>query len=288
MRTTKKYSLQILVLCLLGILAIAPLTQANESEIIKSIIQSRQEIKPFDLPSTKIAGLDTEKAYDLQRKLSEQMANNGHAVIGFKAGLTSEPTQKKFKVDSPVFGPFFEGSRIQGDSLTIKVQEFVRPFLETEVAFIVGEKIDSPIDDEKQLKSKIKSVAAAIEVPDIRFRAMKGLIAPDIIVDAVGSAKFMLSKEFPADKIDLTKVSVKLSKDGSVINSGKAVDALGGQWKALKWLVNEALHNGWTIEPGYVLLTGALGKMLPAKPGDYKAEYTELGIIEFKVVAKAK
>ncbi len=288
MGISNTYLRSALILCLLAVLAIAPLAQADESEIIESIVQSRLQVKSFELPSTRMDGLDIKRAYELQKKLSDQMAKKGISVIGFKAGLTSEPTQKKFKVDSPVFGPFFKGANIQGDPLAVNVKEFVRPFLETEVAFIVGERIDSPINDVKDLKPKIKSVAAAIEVPDIRFSAMKGLIATDIITDAVGSARFILGKEFPADKVDLSKVSVKLRKDGSVINSGKAVDALGGQWIALKWLVNEALNNGWTIEPGHVLLTGALGKMLPAKPGEYKAEYSELGSIAFKVIAETE
>ena len=43
------------------------------------------------------------------------------------------------------------------------------------------------------------------------------------------------------------------------------------------------IEQGWTIEPGHILLTGALGKMVPGKTGKYIADYGPLGKIAFEI-----
>ena len=50
--------------------------------------------------------------------------------------------------------------------------------------------------------------------------------------------------------------------------------AMGDQWKALSWTLNNILKNGGEIKKGMVVITGSLGRMYPGKPGNYKAVYT--------------
>jgi 2-keto-4-pentenoate hydratase len=74
-----------------------------------------------------------------------------------------------------------------------------------------------------------------------------------------------------------------LKRNGEAINRGKGTDALGGQWKAALRLVNTMVKQGWKIEPGQIIITGALGRMVPGKPGNYIADYGPLGTITFKI-----
>ena len=74
-----------------------------------------------------------------------------------------------------------------------------------------------------------------------------------------------------------------MSRDGEVINEGSGSDILGDPWKAALWLVNNTLRQGWVLEPGHVLLTGGMGKMLPAIQGKYVADFNKLGRISFNV-----
>ena len=46
---------------------------------------------------------------------------------------------------------------------------------------------------------------------------------------------------------------------------------------------DQALGQGREIQPGYLILTGALGKITPAEPGDWTADFGELGKIEFSI-----
>ena len=81
----------------------------------------------------------------------------------------------------------------------------------------------------------------------------------------------------------LNQIVVTMSKDGQKVYEGAATDSLGDQWKALRWLINSRLRHGWKIEPGQVLITGALGQVLDGTPGVYRADYGKLGVIEFVI-----
>lgn len=255
---------------------------AGENEVIDSILSARTSVKTFPLPSTQISDLDLNKAYALQRALTERLVKSGDSISGFKAGLTSEAGQKRFGVDRPLLGPLFKSGELHpGASLELK--NFTRLFIEVEIGYLLGEKISEPVKDAESLKKKIKEVFPAVELPDLRFDDMKNLKGTDIVVDAVSSSKYIVGKRIPADKIDLSGVSVVLKLDGNEINKGQASDALGDQWKALLWLVNSAVEQGWTLEPGYIFITGALGNMLPGKPGKYEADWGSLGKISWTV-----
>ena len=110
---------------------------------------------------------------------------------------------------------------------------------------------------------------------------MKKLKAADIVADGVASAKYVVGESVPVEKIDVSTVAVKVTVAGNEVIAGKASDALGDQWKALLWLVNGVIDQGWTIEPDQILITGALGKMIPGKPGKYEGDFGPLGKLSF-------
>ena len=132
------------------------------------------------------------------------------------------------------------------------------------------------------LKSRIGAVLPAIELPDLNFGDLKGLKGVDLIAANVSATQFIVGEK--KDKaLDLDSVNVVLTHDGKAANQGRGADAMGSQWNAALWLVNTMVSKGWTIRPGNVLLTGALGNMIPGKPGQYMADFGELGIIEFEI-----
>ena len=47
--------------------------------------------------------------------------------------------------------------------------------------------------------------------------------------------------------------------------------------------LNSAVEQGYKVEPGHILITGALGKLVPGKPGKYVADYGDFGKISFEV-----
>jgi 2-keto-4-pentenoate hydratase len=269
-------------LLVLSLVFFAGYSWAGEDEIIKSVLEARASVRTIPLPSAQLPELTLEKAYALQRDLAKRIIATGDKVSGFKGGLTSEAGQKKFGVNQPLMGPLFKLGELGPDAV-VDQKSFTKLFIETEIGYVLGEKITEPVKDVDSLKKKVKEVFAAVELPDLRFGDMKSLKATDLVVDAVSCAKYIVGKRMPADQVDVAQVEAVLKLDGQEVNKGKASDALGDQWKALLWLVNSAVEQGWTLEPGYIFITGAMGSMLPGKPGKYEGDWGKLGTLAWTV-----
>ena len=205
------------------------------------------------------------------------------AISGYKAGLTSAAGQAKFKVDGPLHGVLFESGHINNGE-SIKLSDYYRLMIETEIGFVLKESISHPVESVTEVKSKIAHIVAVIELPDVRFENLKTVTGIDLIVNNVAAKAYIISEQtFSIDAFDLNQIQVRLRKDNTDVNSGKGSDASGDQWQALLWLINSSLQTGYEIKAGQLMITGALGNMVKAEPGTYQAVYSELGSIEFQI-----
>ena len=235
------------------------------------------------LSDTPLPSLSTEpklrtadNAYQIQALFFEKlMKQNDDSIVGFKAGLTAEPQMKRFGATTPAGAPLLKSGLIEaGDPLkAAPLKLFKGMMLETELAFKTAQTITEPVKDVKALKKLVASVHPAIEVPLLFFADMKKVDFFEIVASGIGSKIFLVGKPHSPAKIDPDAVKITLTHNGNLVNEGKGPDALGGQWEALLWLVNMMVKQGHRIEAGQYLLTGALGKMIPAQPGKYEADF---------------
>ncbi len=237
--------------------------------------------KPLPVFSTMMPELTALTAYEIQASYVKKRLSRDE-ITGFKAGLTNEKSQNRFRVTMPVSGVLF-ASGIRDANMRIDRQHSNQLMIETEIGFVVGKPIDKPVSNISKLKKRIRSVVAAIELPDLEFEDMSELKGVDIISGNVSAYAYILGESQKRKKINLSKVSLILSREGEIINSGSGSDLLGDPWEAALWLVNNTVSQGWSIQPGHILLAGAMGKMLPAKPGNYAADFDELGRITFVI-----
>ena len=251
----------------------------------EKVYLAASEGTPFPVLSAEYADMTDADSYAVQKAYALKRLE-GKRPAGFKAGLTTEATMKRFGASTPFAAPLFSEGAMDGsaESVVVDRASFGVLMLEAEIAFILGEPVDAPLKDEAELKAKIAAVAAAVELPDLSFMDMKLLKAVDINASAISSKAWILGKQIPlADAPDLNELVPAMTLDGAEVNRGKGSDALGDQWKALLWLVNKMVEEGWTMEKDDVLLTGALGNMIPGKPGDYVYSIEPLGTVRFVV-----
>lgn len=277
MQAMKKWSMVLFVLFVFT----ASTAVAQVVDLAEELLQAQQAGKPIPVLSIQHPEMDAAMAYQIQKAFVGKILAK-EKIAGFKAGLTTEGGQKKFGVDAPLAGVLFESGKLS-DSATIDHAAFHALMLETEIGFVIGSAITQPLKDVAELQTHIQAVMPAIEVPDLGFADMKQLKGLDIIAANVSARQFIVGQEKAIEGTDLNAVTVKLTLDGQEVNVGKGADALGDQWQAALWLVNTTIEHGWTLEPGQIIITGALGNMIPGKPGKYLADFGDFGQIAFEI-----
>ncbi len=268
------------VVFVLSVLA-ASCVRSNSSRWADVLVKAHDEGRPIPVLSAQYPEIDARSAYKIQEAYVARRLTR-ERIAGFKAGLTSEASQKRFGMAAPLAGVLFDSGKKQTGSVIDQLM-FGKLMMETEIGFLIGTSIAEPIDDVSELRDSVQAVMPVIELPDLGFADTNKLKAVDIIAANVTASQFIVGREQEVGDFDLNTVAVFLSLDGQNVNSGKGSDALGDQWQAALWLVNAVVEQGYRIEPGHILITGALGKMLPGKPGRYIADYGGFGQISFVV-----
>ncbi len=256
----------------------AALSADQPYQQVVSAYQQRQSMPQFGTPLT------VARAYQIQKQAVEHLLD-GAPAAGFKAGLTSVAGQEKFAVNHPVAGVLLAGSRLQpaAAGYRLALSRYNKLMLEIELGFEMAAAITEPLASVDELKRQLKAVYPVIELPDLGFADMSTLTASDIIANNVAARTVIVGAGQSPARVDVNTLAVKLFLNETLLLEGVGSDAMGDQWQALLWLVNRSIANGWTIEPGQILITGALGKMRVARPGRYTAEFAGLGRIDWVI-----
>ncbi len=250
----------------------------------KRITQAWVNSEPVPLLSERFGKeLTTEAAYRIQYNALHEVPLS-RAPEGFKAGLTSAAGQQQFGISEPIAGVLPGGSQLKKaeDGYHVKMRDYRKAIVEVEIGYRFNERIQYPLADVNALKAVVSEMMPVIELPDLSHAGGdKKFTGVDIIASNAGAKHFIAGPGRSPTVIDPNSVSVTLYRDGEVVTQGSGRDALGDQWQALLFLVNRSVASGWTIQPGQVLITGALGKAGPLQKGIYVADYDRLGRIEF-------
>ena len=225
--------------------------------------------------------LDLEQAYRLQNGYVKKLLA-GNQPYGFKAGLSSKQGQAKFNAPGPIAGTLI-APILPPSKRSISMQLYHRMMIEAELGFYFSATVDKPIDNIEQLQSMVRSVVPVIELPDLGFDNPEQLQLTDIVANNVAAKYWLLGAPRAIDALDINQTMITVTKDQSVILEAKANQVMEDQWQALLWLVNHTVANGWVTQPGQLLITGAIGNMMVAKPGDYQANFSGLGLVSFSI-----
>lgn len=241
---------------------------STPQRVVDEIVTSWREQRP--LPNIDET-LTIDSAYRVQTR-SVRTRLQGATPAGFKAGITSPAAQARFKTNGPVAGVLFtEGARKSADTLRLSERRGLH--IEVELAMRVGRTIDKQLADVAALREHIDGIAPALELPNIYYADMRALDVVDLIATNVSAENYILGDFVSPQERDPNSVAVRLACNDQEVMAGAARDALGDQWQAALFLVNTLQKQGWTFEPGQILLTGALGRAIPAAVGRCVASY---------------
>ena len=226
---------------------------------------------------------DIEGAYAIQAINTALWRDQGRRIVGRKIGLTSEVVQKQLGVDQPDFGVLFADMQIANGGVLPRGR-VIQPKAEAEIALILTEDLDSPETTPDDVLRVARGARAAIEIVDSRIADWKITFA-DTVADNGSSAFFVLGdEEHPPGGLDLLNCEMRLELDGTVVSSGTGAACLGHPLKAAAWLARTLAARGEPLGAGDVVLTGALGPMVPIAPGvRVSASIDGLGTVGFAV-----
>lgn len=210
---------------------------------------------------------NVEAAYAVQERLTETALAAGRRLIGRKIGLTAASVQRQLGVDQPDYGMLFDDMDVpNGDDIPFGT--LLQPKCEVEIAFILGGDLDGDGLTSADVISAVDWAVAAIEVVDSRIAGWDIRIA-DTVADNASSGRFVLGHEpRRLDQIDLIACGMALERRGEVVSSGAGVACLGSPLNAVLWLARTMARTGRPLRRGDVVLSGALGPMVAAAPGD--------------------
>jgi 2-keto-4-pentenoate hydratase len=222
---------------------------------------------------------DIAAAYVVQRLLTEDSVARGRQIVGHKIGLTSRAVQSQLGVDQPDSGVLFADMRM-ANGATVASEKLLQPKVETEIAFILADDLDGELS-ESRIRLAAGIAVPAIEIVDSRVHDWSIRIV-DTIADNGSSALFVLgSGAAAASDLDFASRTMRLTQDGVVVSTGRGSDCLGSPLNALRWLARTAQENGSPLRAGHIVLSGALGPMVPVRPGStYVAEIDGIGSVE--------
>ena len=192
--------------------------------------------------------------------------DEGVRIVGRKIGLTSPAVQAQLGVGQPDFGVLFDDMDVSALGV-VPSGRLLQPKAEAEIAFVLGSDLDRDFLDLAQVRSAVEYAVAAVEIVDSRIDAWDIRIT-DTVADNASSGLFVLGdRRVRLDDFDPKHVTMTLTANGVQASAGTGAACLGDPLEALLWLARTAQSLGDPLRAGQVILSGALGPMVPAPPG---------------------
>jgi len=186
--------------------------------------------------------------------------------------------------------PFIDEDPTLGiaDGYAIPLSRFIQPKIEAEIAFVLGERLAGPGVTVTDARRSIAGAAAAMEIVDSRIENWRIKLADTVADLASNGAAATSSRIVPIDGLDTRLVGMTLTRNGELVDTGAGAAALGDPVAVVAWLANVLGENGVALEPGHIVLTGALHAAVPMHAGDvFRADFDRLGPVTVRVTEGA-
>ncbi|MFI7615976.1 2-keto-4-pentenoate hydratase [Nonomuraea terrae] len=218
-------------------------------------------------------------AYAVQEIGTRRALDEGRRPVGRKIGLTNLAVQRQLGVEQPDFGILF-ADMCYGDGLPVPIGRFLQPRAEAEVALVLGRDLEGGPFTVVDVIRAVEFALPAIEIADSRITDWD-ITEADTIADNASAGAFVLGgTPMPLMGLDLRAAAMTMTRGGEEVSAGSGADCLGNPLNAAAWLATRLGRTGYPLRAGDVVLTGALGPVVPAGPGDvFEARIEGLGAV---------
>ena len=258
-------------------------SEAQRQTAAESLLNAQHTRVVIPQLSKSYPEMTLEDSYDVQRRYAALRVKAGARVIGRKIGLTSRAMQMASKMTEPDYGIMFDDALFK-DGASIPASRFLKPRLETELAFIMGEDLKGAGCQMHDVMRATEFISPALEIIDYRTEVPRAIV--DTIADNAVFAGIVLGGRIvrPFD-IDVRWVAATLSKNGVIEESGVSAAVMGHPATGLAWLVNKLAAQGDGLKRGNIVLGGSFTRPVDIAKGDIiHADFGTLGSIGVSLV----
>lgn len=228
---------------------------------------------------TQLADLDVDAAYTIQQVNTAHWEKEGRRVVGSKIGLTSRVVQEQLGVDRPDFGVLFD-DMIVGEDEPVAAGRVLQPKIEAEVAFLLDREVEVETPTVADIVRAVAYAVPALEIVGSRITKWDiGIV--DTVADNASSGLFVLGGPVRRlDGLDLRALQMQMTRGDDVVSKGTGAACLGNPLNAMAWLAGELCRRKRPLRAGDVVLSGALGPMVPVNAGDaFETKIAGLGTV---------
>jgi 2-oxo-hept-3-ene-1,7-dioate hydratase len=237
--------------------------------------KTRVQVEHF---SKRYPEMTIEDGYAISREWVRAKIAEGRTVKGHKIGLTSRAMQMASKISEPDYGCILDDA-LFNDGAQIKASLFIKPRLEVELAFIMGEDLEGPGKRIYDVMRATEMVVPALEIIDYRTDVPRAIT--DTIADNAAFGAIVVGGRpvRPMD-VDIRWVGATLSKNGIIEESGVSAAIMGHPAAGIAWLVNKLHVVGAGLKKGQIVLAGSFTRPVDIAAGDViQVDYGPLGAI---------
>lgn len=215
----------------------------------------------------RVAGITIVDAYHIQARFVARRVAAGETIVGKKIGVTSKAIQDAIGVFEPDFGQLTSAMAYE-DGATVDLGRLIQPRAEAEIAFVLKHDLIGPGITATDVLRATDHVRTCFEIVDSRIEGWDIKIQ-DTVADNASCGVYALgsAKVDPRD-VDLTLAGLLVEKDGEPVASGIGAAVQGSPLNSVAWLANTLGRLGIPFGAGEVILSGALGPLIPIADGD--------------------
>jgi 2-keto-4-pentenoate hydratase len=246
---------------------------SSEQKLMDYMTAGLQQNVQIDPPTYTFGEMTMDQAYSTQKVIAGKMSEMNGVVCGYKVAYASKAAQAQFGIDEPARGPLYLIQRTANGSV-LSQEMFNEIMLETEIGFIIGKRIDQPVENIESLKKYVKSIHAAFDAGNFPYKTDKQKPTPqDMVAIGTGSHVFVLGPAVDPQSLILKDLDLKLIRNQETIRQSPASEVLGDPWNSLLWIANHLVNDGLTLEPGMVVVSGTAAPAYKVKGEEIKGEY---------------
>jgi 2-keto-4-pentenoate hydratase len=222
---------------------------------------------PIDPIRGEIGAGEAAAAYAIQRINVDHAVAAGRRVAGRKIGLTARSVQQQLGVDQPDYGALYADAAYEHGA-QVPMTGLIAPKVEGEVALVLERDLRMERPGVADVMRATAYAVAAIEIVDSRIRNWDIRLADTIADNASGAAFALGARPVRLDAIDLELAGMQMLVNGRTASLGVGAACLEHPLAAAAWLARRMAETGTPLVAGDVVLTGALGPMVPVAGGE--------------------